>query len=261
VAVPFALAGDGKMVVRARVADPKPPHFSSWLTWIVDTGATKSVLFEEAMREHIRGAKKWSMLRGLSAPTLVGTASASVAMIPRIELWTGTLPPRYSANSVPDGAATKPSPLRVPDVDVVVIRTELADQLSKAVGERVHGLLGYSFLKNFRIGIDYPNRILWLDPLPPGWEARPNEYTHVGVQLERRAGAVVVVGVVSGSPASRAGIAVGDEVIRVDSLSASHGDLLALSRQLEGPAGSKVEIAIRRGADQRTYTLARQRLL
>jgi hypothetical protein len=263
VAVPFVIAGDGKMIVRARVANPEPPRYSTWLTWIVDTGATKSVLFEETLRDLIPAARRWSRLRGLSAPTLVGNASAEVALIPAVDLWTGTQPPPPASATKPpqDGEPPPGAALGVPDVDVVVIQSELADQLSNAVGQRVHGLLGYSFLKHFRVGIDYPNRVMWLDPLPRGWDERPHEYTHVGVQLERHGDAVVVVGIATGSPASRAGIKVGDEVVSVDGVSVSRGDLASLSRRLEGPAGTQVTLSIRRGAAERTYTLARRRLL
>jgi carboxyl-terminal processing protease len=102
---------------------------------------------------------------------------------------------------------------------------------------------------------------MWLDPLPGGWDERPHEYTHIGVQLERHGDAVVIVGIATGSPAFRAGIKVGDEVVSVDGVSARRGDLASLSRRLEGPAGTQVTLAIRRGATERSYTLARRRLL
>jgi hypothetical protein len=42
----FQLLGDGKIVLRGRISDPRPPRFTPWLNWILDTGSSKCVLFE-----------------------------------------------------------------------------------------------------------------------------------------------------------------------------------------------------------------------
>src|SRR5262245_40102086 len=55
-AVPFRLLGDGKVLVRGRVSDPTPPTFSRDLNLLVDTGATKCVLFEDSLAAEVRHA-------------------------------------------------------------------------------------------------------------------------------------------------------------------------------------------------------------
>lgn len=241
--VHFKLVGDGKILVHGAVADPVPPDYSRRLNLLVDTGATKCVLFEETLESYVRHARAWPALRGLTAPTLIGTVAARIALVPAVEV--------EAANGR----------LREEDVDVGVIRSELAQVLARATGETIHGLLGYSFLKRFRVAVDYPNRVMWLDPIPGYRDDRPLEYCHVGLQFERLDGAVVVVGVVEGSPAARAGIALGDEVVALDGASARDVDLIALTRRMEGQPGSRLTLVIRRNAVEHAFRLVRRRLL
>jgi predicted aspartyl protease len=254
-AVPFELAGDGKVLVRARVSNPSPPRYSSWLTLIVDTGATKCVLFADALRDHVSGAREWASLRGLTAPTLFGTSEARVVRIPSTELEIAGAPAAAARASRPTTAR-----VAVSEMDAVVMQSDLEDLLSRAVGRRVDGLLGYSFLKRFRIAFDYPRRILWIDPLPEGWDDRPYEYSHVGLQVERRGEAISVVGIAEPSPAAESGIQKGDEVVSVDGKRISEFDVVKLSRYLEGKPGTGVKLWMRRGGTERSYSLTRRRL-
>jgi hypothetical protein len=241
-AVPFRLAGDGKIMVAARVSDPRPPRFGRTLTLIVDTGATKCVLFGAALEERVPRAAEWPRLRGLSAPTLLGAAHASIARVPALEL---------------PGAG---GAVRTRDLDVAVIDGPLGENLSRGTGEPVHGLLGYSFLRRYRVTIDYPHRVLWLEP-----EARPKdrpfEYSHVGVQVERVEGVARIVAVADHSPAARMGIAAGDEIVAIDGTPAASLDILELARRLEGAPGTAVTLIVRRGTSERACRLTRRRLL
>jgi hypothetical protein len=238
--VPMRMVGDGKALVQVRVSSPKPPRFSRWLSLIVDTGASKTVLFSETLKRGMNS--RWATLRGLTAPTLIGAAEAYLARIPALEV-------------------RGPSNARVGGIDVAVIESGLSSMLSRVAGEPIHGLLGYSYLKHFRIVFDYPNRILWLDPIPDYVDDRPLEYSHVGIQIERREGRVVVAAVASGSPAARAGIARDDELVAIDGTAARGNDLKTLARMLEGEPGTRVTLTIRRDGVARTYRLHRRQLL
>ncbi len=241
--VHFQLVGDGKILVHGAVADPAPPSYSRRLNLLVDTGSTKCVLFEEMLESYVRHARSWPALRGLTAPTLIGTVAARIALVPAVQV--------EAANGR----------LREEDIDIGVIRSDLAGVLARATGETIHGLLGYSFLKRFRIAVDYPNRVLWLDPIPGYRDDRPLEYCHVGLQVERLDGAVVVVGVVKGSPADRVGITLGDEVVALDGANARELDLIVLTRRMEGQPGSRLRLVIRRNAVEHAFRLVRRRLL
>lgn len=242
-AVPFELEGDGKIVVSASLSDPAPPRWSRPIELILDTGATKTVLFSSAIRRSIRGAARWKTLEGLSAPTLFGSESAAIALVPEIAI------------RVPGGS------VRRANVDVAVLGGTLGALLSRATGRTVHGLLGYSFLRHFRVCIDYPHRVLWLERLEPEWDERPFEYSHPGLQIERVEDAVRVVAVARSSPAADAGILAGDELISVDGDAAQAIPIVELARRLEGEPGTRVDLVVRRGAHEQRYTIVRRQLL
>jgi hypothetical protein len=242
-AVPFRIAGDGKMLVRARVGSRNAAARGRALTLVFDTGATKTVMFEPAFRRLVPQSTLWPRARGLSAPTLIGADAAEVVRVPELEL------------PAVQGA------VRGRDLDVALLESSLSEVLAGAVGEPVHGLLGYSFLRDHRLAIDYPRHLVWLDPLPPGWEKRPYEYSHVGIQVERHDGVMRVVGVVEASPAARAGVRPGDVVTELDGRSVAGLDVLTLMRRLEGPPGSRVSLTLVRDAARRTVVLVRRRLL
>jgi PDZ domain-containing protein len=250
------LAGDGKVLLRARLSDPRPPRFTPWLTWILDTGSSKCVLFEESLARTRSGGTGWAMLEGLVAPTLIGAARTRLARVPAIELASAE-----RADERGESTAGDPAPYRARDVDVAILSSDLRRVLSQVVGRRVDGLLGYSFLEGSRMVMDYPRGVLWLDPAPLGADDRPFEHSHVGIQLERRDGVARVVAVARGSPAARAGLRVGDRVVRVDGANADTLDVITLARRLEGPPGSGVTLVIRRGAAEHIHRLRRRRLL
>jgi S1-C subfamily serine protease len=150
--------------------------------------------------------------------------------------------------------------VRCDSLDAAVIESPLEELLSRAAGRAVHGLLGYSFLRRYRVVVDYPNRVLWLASRRD-WNDRPWEYSTVGVQLERRDGDARIAALVEGSPADEAGVRAGDVLLAVDGGAADSLDIAALARRLEGPPGSTVELALRRGTREWTLRLARRGLL
>jgi len=239
----FRLRGDGKILVSARVANPDVSAMSDTLTLVVDTGATKTALFASALANRAPRFERWRTLLGLTAPTLVGSAEARIARVPMIEV----------LGDSADVHATQ--------VDVAIIDSPLVDALSADVGEPVHGLLGYSFMRRFRLVIDYPHQVLWLESVPHTYDERPYEYTHVGIQLERRGTALSVVGIASGSPAALAGIKRADEIVAIDGTSVAKLNVLEASRRLEGRSGTAVVLRVLRGEVERTVRLKRRRLL
>jgi hypothetical protein len=242
VAIPFRLAGDGKVLVSARVTG-RAGRNRGKLTLIVDTGATKSVFFRAALDRHLPGWRAWPALRGLGAPTLTGDASAELVRVPGIELGT------------PGGGVARTG------MDAAVLRGDLGEALAGDVGEPVDGLLGYSFLKHYRIALDFPRGLLWLDPSRGDVRDRLEEYSHPGLQLENVGGAVRVLAVAGGSPAMRAGIRTGDELVAIDGAAVSGLDVVTVSRQLEGAPGTALTLRLRRKGVEWTCRLVRKRLL
>jgi predicted aspartyl protease len=237
-AIPFELAGDGKMVVAARIGATR-----ARLELILDTGATKTVLFRSPADANPRDPKAGKALCGLVAPTFFGESEACVVRIPRLQLVSGS-----------GGVSVSQS-------DAVELESPLQALLEQVTGRKLGGLLGYSFLKHFRVTIDFPNRIVWFEEEPKNWDGREREYIHVGVQLERRDEEVTVVAVAHHSPASEAGIAPGDALVSLDGAETRELDVLELARRLEGDEGSTVELGIRSAGALKTIRLKRRRLL
>ena len=145
--------------------------------------------------------------------------------------------------------------------EIALLRNPIAHDLGELAGEPVEGLLGYSFLRRFRIACDYPHRVLWLDPVVGFKDPHPYEHSHVGLQLERDRGAVRVVSVIEGSPAAQAGIAAGDVVTAVNGKSLHDASWDEIGTMMEGPPGSSIDLTIRRGSSEATHHLRRRRLL
>ena len=146
-------------------------------------------------------------------------------------------------------------------MDAAVIGGDLPGLLEAAVREPVDGLLGYSFLKHFRIALDYPRGVLWLDPDRGDVPDREGEYCHPGIQLESVGGSLRVMAVAVGSPAARAGIRAGDELLSVDGRQVSGDDVVEVARKLEGRPGSGVVLRFRRGSREWSRRVIRTPLL
>lgn len=240
--IPFRIPNDAKILVRGRVSDSAPPDYSDELTLVVDTGAAWSVVSEDALRRHVRNERKWQTLEGYTAPTVFGDETARVARVPRAEVLGG-------------GAVVGRD-----DVDTAILGDGLFERLSAGIGERIDGIVGATFLQNYRVGIDYVNRVMWLDPMPEGWENRPYRDSTIGIQIERIAGEIQIEAVLEDTPADEAGLRVGDTIVSVDGRPATDFDILAMNRAFEGPPGSQVDLTVRRGTSTRTYVIVRRNL-
>lgn len=249
IALPFRIAAGGKVLLKVRVV-PRQGVPSGWRTFVFDTGATKCALFVSGEGAADRTAGWRPAIHALETPTLLGRSSASLIRAARVEV----------KGTAGEGARKDPVAAAL-DVDVLLVDSPLGQELSRAAGETVSGLLGYSFLRRFRVVCDYPHRVLWLDPVVGFRDDHPYEHSHAGIQLERRDGGVRVMSVARPSPAERAGIRPGDEVIEIDRVHAAEASLTDLGHLMEGKPGTMISLTIRRGESETSYRLRRQRLL
>jgi hypothetical protein len=243
VPVRFRLTGDGKVMVQGRVTPSRGGRATPWLNLVVDTGASKSTLFEDQIDRGSRLDAWRPVLRGLVAPTLEASSTARLTRVRQIEI-RGT-----------SGLAT------AAQSDVALMRNPLARQLAELAGETVHGLLGDSFLSRFRLGFDYPHRVLWLDPIADLRDPHPYEHSHVGLQVEREDDDVRVVAVAEGSPAARAGIVAGDHILAVDGRSIGDLPPVEIDRIFEGPPGTEIRLTVMHRGARTTMRLRRRQLL
>jgi carboxyl-terminal processing protease len=83
-------------------------------------------------------------------------------------------------------------------------------------------------------------------------------YTGIGIEVDEVDGNVMVITPIAGSPAARAGIRSGDQVIAVDGLSVEASRLQDTIGRLRGHAGSKVTVTVLRDDEAIDYGLRRQ---
>jgi C-terminal processing protease CtpA/Prc len=87
-----------------------------------------------------------------------------------------------------------------------------------------------------------------------------NQFEGVGMTLDGRSGRVMVTLVSEGSPAERAGVQAGDQILTVDGVPVAGQDINTVVSRIRGPSGSAVLLQFQRGAQVFELTL-RRRLL
>jgi len=93
-------------------------------------------------------------------------------------------------------------------------------------------------------------------------EQTTGNYGGVGLQIEYRDGAIVVVAPLADSPGERAGIMTGDRIVEVNDTSTARWDQEHAVRALRGPEGTQVRLKIERPGVQEAiaYTLTRAQI-
>lgn len=110
---------------------------------------------------------------------------------------------------------------------------------------------------------DSPQWIVALEPAPQQQKGpRPefSQFEGVGMTLDGRTGSVMVTLVSEGSPAERAGVQAGDQILAIDGLPVAGQGIEAVVQRIRGPAGTPVLIRFQRGGQAFELTL-RRRLL
>jgi hypothetical protein len=121
-------------------------------------------------------------------------------------------------------------------------------------GSTLPSRLGQAFIRRHLLGIDFPNRTLYLAPGRHFADlARPNVS---GLYPAKTVGKIVVYSVEEGSPAFRAGIRQDDRIISINGLEASSLRLNAFRQMLEAKPGTKIGVVVRRGEQTRQFQFA-----
>ncbi|MCL2095231.1 S41 family peptidase [Candidatus Saccharibacteria bacterium] len=82
----------------------------------------------------------------------------------------------------------------------------------------------------------------------------------VGVEIGRRGGAIVVLRVIDGNPAQRAGLSTGDVIIAVDGKEVGEMSASEAADLVRGPNGSEVTLTVRRDEREREVTMRREKI-
>jgi carboxyl-terminal processing protease len=95
-------------------------------------------------------------------------------------------------------------------------------------------------------------------------ESLSGTYVGVGIHLvqegdmvQEKDEEIVVTALIEKSPAEKAGIEAGDVVVAVDGESVRDEDISRVIERIRGPEGTEVELTVRRGEEEREFTLER----
>lgn len=89
-------------------------------------------------------------------------------------------------------------------------------------------------------------------------EALQGAFVGIGVYLQESSSGVVIVKVVPGSPAQRAGLQAGDVIVKVDDVDVSSAPLEVISSLLKGDEGTFVKVTVKRDDKTLTFTVQRR---
>jgi hypothetical protein len=122
------------------------------------------------------------------------------------------------------------------------------------------GNIGNHILERFRVTLDYEGRRVWLEP---GRRYHDRDaFTRSGLMLAWEPGRMSAVSVLPGSPAEKAGVREGDEVLAVGGRAVEKWSAAQLEAALEdGPDGREVKLRVRRDGHERTVKMRVEEML
>ena len=119
------------------------------------------------------------------------------------------------------------------------------------------------FAPQWRRVADGPQWIVALEPAGPSPHKPQSEFSQfegVGMTLDGRSGSVLLALVSEGSPAERAGVQSGDQIVAVDGVLTAGQSLEATVQRIRGPAGTPVLLRFQRGGQTFELTIRRKLL-
>ncbi|MFZ4507995.1 MAG: PDZ domain-containing protein [Fimbriimonas sp.] len=119
------------------------------------------------------------------------------------------------------------------------------------------GTIGYGFLKNFNILIDYDRRRVWLEKHSPTVENDAPGDVGISAAYSDRVKRVVVFRVAPSSPAEKAGLKAGDQILSLDGKELLTPTFRQMEKLLQGEKGTKVKLAVSRQGALSRYELER----
>jgi hypothetical protein len=182
----------------------------------------------------------------------------------RIGLWKLDLKPKFMKQSGVASGSVDSWYLRVKDASIYGV--PVGDSIwsiidapsSSAEGD---GTIGFGFLKNFNITIDYEKRRVFLE----NWTGRvsddPIGEVGIGAMFAKSVNGVVIYDEVPERPAEAAGIKEGDILLSVDGEDMVKQGFRQVDQLLEGAVGSKVKIVTSQRGLVKRYELERKMLV
>jgi hypothetical protein len=185
-------------------------------------------------------------------------------VLERTGLWEpGTDAKFMSSSGVASGSVDswsyKMGPVKIFGVPVAESYWDIIDlPSSSAEGD---GTVGYGFLHNFNIIIDYERRRVWLDNYTGKAANDAVGETGISAGWDRNRKRTLIFRVSPESPAAAAGVKEGDQILSLDGQELNQAGFRRMRKLLQGPVGSTVELAVSRGGELKRFKVERKTLV
>lgn len=160
----------------------------------------------------------------------------------------------YGIGGPSSAILTRVKSLVVGSIDVPNVVTSLStDKMGAMSDPSISGNVGGGFLKRFIVTFDYRNQIMYLRKNADF--AKTDIVDRSGLVLVAGHAGIRAIGVLSATPASRAGMHAGDVISTVNGAPASALGLARIRELLRGPAGTKVRLTVLSSGQTHAVTL------
>lgn len=128
--------------------------------------------------------------------------------------------------------------------------------------EATYDKLTRAALRGMLSELDPHSRFMDAEEYAETEEELNNEFSGVGIQVEERDGKIVVITPIAATPAERAGVRRGDQLVSVDGRPIEEARLDKVVRLIRGEPGTELKLTVYRPAQEReiTFTLKRERI-
>jgi PDZ domain len=159
------------------------------------------------------------------------------------------------------GLLFRPKSLKIGSVEIAAPMGDLLlDKRGAGADPLVAGNIGGGILRRFTVTLDYGHQLLYLEPNSDF--AAPDMVDRSGLWLARIGrNAFAIEAITPGSPAARAGLAVGDRIIAINDNPVAAMSGPALRDKLRAPADTIVTLTIKHGFQTRNIALKLEDLI
>jgi predicted aspartyl protease len=185
-------------------------------------------------------------------------------VLERVGLWQSGRQPRYTQLAGVSSGTVESFNLQMPPVKIygIPVQQSVWDIIdlpsSSADGD---GTIGFQFLKNFNMIIDYDRRAVWFENFTGKVADEPDGRVGISSYYNDRIKGVLIARVSPESPADAAGIREGDVILSVDGAEVGRATFRRMRELLDGQVGTKVRVAVKRGDVLRRFELERKPLV
>jgi predicted aspartyl protease len=234
-----AISIPSRVINKMVFIDAFPNNSDEAYTFLVDTGATSTVYFKHRIANKFPDYENWTCSAGWEEATFLGKLKADIYLMPMFHI---------------GDAGIESMVTTVIDAGIMGLGLNLI------TGKPVHGIVGWTFLRYFRVTFDYPNQRLILEPYEHFKDRWPHLFDSVGFMIAYENYLPFVDHVLPDTPAMDAGIQVGDKLLTIDGIDVTGFDALEISEMVMGEVGSEISFVFDRYGNRVRITLKRVNL-